>query len=58
MSTAKRCGRWQGGGVADSTDVRQDATNTASGILIDGMDASPRQRGLHDGVGQTGGPSL
>ena len=59
MSTAKRCGRWQGwsgefaqyvarprngtglqtsarparGGVADSTDVRQDAPNAASGIL-------------------------
>ena len=35
MSIARRCGRWQDGGAADSTDVRQGDTNAASGILIE-----------------------
>ncbi len=39
MSDAKRRGRWVGGGAADSTDVRQGAPNTASGILIEPLSA-------------------
>lgn len=35
MSIAKRCGRWQGGGAADSTNVRQGDSNAASGILLE-----------------------
>jgi hypothetical protein len=42
MSTAKRYGRWQGGGVADSTDVTQDALNADSGILIEPLKQSTR----------------
>ena len=40
MSAALRRGRWQGGGAADSTDVRQGATNAASGILIELLSSS------------------
>ena len=35
MSVAERRDRWQGGGAADSTDVRQGDPNAASGILIE-----------------------
>ena len=35
MSAAKRLGRWQGGGAADSTQVRQGVPSAASGILLE-----------------------
>ena len=38
MSTAKRYGRWQGGGAEDSTDVRRSAPNAASGDPADERD--------------------
>jgi hypothetical protein len=35
MSAAKRLGRWQGGGAADSAQVRQGVHYAASGILLE-----------------------
>ncbi len=34
MSAAKQRGRWKSGDAADSKEVRQGGSNTASGIVI------------------------
>ncbi len=42
MSVAERRGRWQGGGAADSTGVRQGDPNAGSGILIEPLNHCTR----------------